>query len=753
MRFPVIAYDQWTHSDIEVFTTRPDTLFGVQYVALAATHPIVQLLAKTDVELQAFIDSIPAFPADSKVGYLLPHVRAVNPLAYEEDTPDATKTSLPIFVAPYVLGDYGDGAVMGVPGHDTRDHAFWKHNRYDEPIRTVIASSEDESTTAFKNEPFTQEGSLTSRCGTYAGLSSAKASRQIVQLLESQNMGSATEVWRLRDWLVSRQRYWGTPIPIIHCDTCGPVPVPEDQLPVELPAVDGHWTERKAGNPLEEAHDWINTSCPTCHGKAKRDTDTMDTFVDSSWYFMRYIDSKNENMLFSPAIADETLPVDIYIGGVEHAILHLLYARFVSKFIASTPMWNPSNLGEPFGKVLTQGMVHGKTYSDPSTGRFLKPDEVDLSTPSNPVVVATGERANVSFEKMSKSKYNGVDPGACMAKYGADATRAHILFQAPVSEVLEWDEEKISGVTRWLRRVYEHVRQNRLAWADLPPVNENQRHDYSPNAYSKELAAVMEEFKSVAHATEKLAAEVNKDKKSEGANPSIPNMACLPREEDKALWRLVQSTINSVTQSYSETFSLNTVVSNLMSLSNAIIDHGNQIPNESAVGAEPPNTTSTRVNKCATKTLIQMAAPITPAFAEECWTLIHPRPSHTSSLLTQFQSYLSVGLGLQNPVKDKPRSSSRVGSIFSFPFPQPDGSLAWLGPSTQACAVQVNGKLKCVAQLPVPDEGLQGDALRSWLVEKILATEEGTKLQSKLDLAKARKVVIVKGGKTVNFVI
>ena len=224
IRFPVIAYDQWTHSDIEVFTTRPDTLFGVQYIALAATHPIVQVLAKTDVELQAFIDTMPTIPADSKVGYLLPHVRAVNPLSYEEDTPDATKTSLPIYVAPYVLGDYGDGAVMGVPGHDTRDHAFWKHTRYDEPVRTVIASSEDESTVTIKNEPFTQEGCLTSRCGSYAGLSSAQASRQIMQLLESQNMGSATEVWRLRDWLVSRQRYWGTPIPIVHCGTCGAGP-------------------------------------------------------------------------------------------------------------------------------------------------------------------------------------------------------------------------------------------------------------------------------------------------------------------------------------------------------------------------------------------------------------------------------------------------------------------------------------------------------------------------------------------------
>lgn len=748
VRFPLIAYDQWTHSDVEVFTTRPDTLFGVQYIALASTHPVVQALAKTDVELQAFLDTMPSLPSDSKVGYLLPHVRAINPLAYEESSPDTTKTSLPIYVAPYVLGDYGDGAVMGVPGHDTRDHSFWKHNRYDEPVRTVIASSEDESTVAMKNEPFIHEGYLTSHSGTYAGLTSAQASRKIIQHLESQNMGSATEVWRLRDWLVSRQRYWGTPIPIIHCDTCGPVPVPEDQLPVELPTVDAHWAKGKTGNPLEHAHDWINTKCPTCEGPAKRDTDTMDTFVDSSWYFMRFIDSKNENMLFSPAIADECLPVDIYIGGVEHAILHLLYARFISKFIASTPMWNSSHLGEPFGKVLTQGMVHGRTYSDPTTGRFLKPGEVDLDSPSKPIVVATGEQANVSFEKMSKSKYNGVDPGTCMAKYGADATRAHILFQAPVSEVLEWDEDKINGVTRWLRRMYDHIRQHQDLWASLSPLIESsQRRDHSLMAYSKELAQVRDGFKSLAQA-QKPSATVTNDKtsnqKQEDALP-VSEQDSPPSEKDKALWRSVQSTIDSVTQSYSQTFSLNTVVSDLMSLSNAVIEHGNLLPNENDVDDGVTNMTSARINKCATKALIQMAAPITPAFSEECWTHLHHSPRPAGSLLAQIQGFF----GIQQPVYKK----SYVDSIFAFPFPQPDGSLEWLGASTQPCAVQVNGKLKCVAQLPAPDERLKGEALQAWLTEQILASPEGEKLRSKMDISKARKVVVVRGGKTVNFVI
>jgi leucyl-tRNA synthetase len=737
VRFPVIAYDQWTHSDIEAFTTRPDTLFGVQYIALASTHPVVQALAKTDVELQAFLDSMPALSPDSKVGYLLPHVRAINPLAYEDSTPDATKMSLPIYVAPYVLGDYGDGAVMGVPGHDTRDHAFWKHNRYNEPIRTVIAASEDESTVAMKNEPFVQEGYLTSHSGSYAGLSTAQASRKLIQLLESKNMGAAAEVWRLRDWLVSRQRYWGTPIPIIHCDMCGPVPVPEHQLPVELPAVGAHWAKGKAGNPLEHAHDWINTTCPTCHAPAKRDTDTMDTFVDSSWYFMRFIDSKNKNMLFSSAVADDALPVDIYIGGVEHAILHLLYARFISKFVASTPMWNSSNLGEPFKKVLTQGMVHGKTYSDPSTGRFLKPDEVDLRTPSRPVVVATGEPANVSFEKMSKSKYNGVDPGACMAKYGADATRAHILFQAPVSEVLEWDEEKISGVTRWLRRIYQHIRQNRLSWVD----HSEQKSAYSAESHGAELEQVLKGFKMLDQTKQKPSVEVGEDKELSGESPaqSASEPESLPLEADKALWRVVQSTIESVTQSYSETFSLNTVVSDLMSLSNAIIEHGNLQPTSA-------NTASALINKSATKTLIQMTAPITPAFAEECWALLHPSPPTSPiSLLHQLQSLLNL----------LPRSHthSPVPSIFTYPFPRPDGSFAWLGPATQPCAVQVNGKLKCVAQIPPPGARMVEEGLRVWIVERILESPEGKKVQERVDIAAARKVVVVKGGRTVNFVI
>ena len=268
----------------------------------------MQKLAKNDVELQAFLDTIPALPPDSKLGYLLPHVRAINPLAFESGTPDATKSSLPIYVAPYVLGDYGDGAVMGVPGHDVRDHAFWKHNRYDDPVRMVISSSPDDSTIA--DQPYIHHGHLTAHSGPYAGETTASATKKIVKLLQSKNRGQSAETWRLRDWLISRQRYWGTPIPIIHCDSCGAVPVPVDQLPVKLPPVQEHWAKGKTGNPLETAHDWINTPCPKCGEAAKRDTDTMDTFVDSSWYFMRFPDARNPDMPFSPEAADACLPVD-----------------------------------------------------------------------------------------------------------------------------------------------------------------------------------------------------------------------------------------------------------------------------------------------------------------------------------------------------------------------------------------------------------------------------------------------------------
>ncbi|KAF5005761.1 hypothetical protein FDECE_7818 [Fusarium decemcellulare] len=674
VKFPVLAMGHDIHAAIEVFTTRPDTLFGVQYLALAASHPIVDQLAKSDPELQAFLDTMPGLPPDSKVGYLLPHVRAINPLAYHEETPDATKVSLPVYVAPYVIGDYGEGAVMGVPGHDLRDHAFWKEHHYDQPVRQVLSASEDETTTAMKNEPFIDHGIMTEHSGPFKGKHSTDAGAAIVKLLEAADLAKTIEKWRLRDWLISRQRYWGTPIPIVHCDSCGPVAVPDDQLPVELPEVD--WAASRSGNPLESSPEFVNTTCPKCEGPARRDTDTMDTFVDSSWYYARFADPHNDKQPLSPE-AGKTLPVDTYIGGIEHAILHLLYARFIYKFLASTsllPQYSEETFGtaEPFKRLITQGMVHGRTFIDPENGRFLKPDEVDLSDPTKPKVVSSGQLATVAFEKMSKSKYNGVDPSDFISRYGADATRAHMLFQAPVGDVLNWDEAKISGVTRWLQRLHDQV----TALAE-EPLSETSARDY--------LAAKHERLESMS--AEELA----------------------QWDAEAALWREVQRTITSITASYEEVYSLNTVVSDLMILTNTLVDK---------------TTASPLIKREAAQAIISMMAPITPAFAEECWSVLHP---------------------------------STTSSIFhSIPFPVPDSSLDELvRPRVQPCAVQVNGKVRAVVKIPPPPAEISGDELRDWMVKEIMATEEGAARFSDgpYNLRGARRVISVRGGKTINFVL
>ncbi|KAI7768597.1 hypothetical protein LZL87_000144 [Fusarium oxysporum] len=662
VKFPVLAMGHDIHAAIEVFTTRPDTLFGVQYVALAASHPIVAKLAASDPELQAFIDTIPGLPADSKVGYLLPHLRAINPLAYHEETPDATKVSLPIYVAPYVLGDYGEGAVMGVPGHDLRDNAFWKEHHYDVPVRQVLSASEDESTTAMKNEPFVEHGVMTEHSGSFKGKNSVAAGEEIVKLLEKADLAKPVEKWRLRDWLISRQRYWGTPIPIIHCDSCGPIPVPDEQLPVKLPDVD--WAETRNGSPLESSPEFVNTTCPKCNGPARRDTDTMDTFVDSSWYYARFADPHSQEQLFSPE-AGRTLPVDTYIGGIEHAILHLLYSRFIFKFLASTPLLPQYNeetykSAEPFKRLITQGMVHGRTYINPDNGRFLKPNEVDLTDPNQPKVISSGKTANVSFEKMSKSKYNGVDPSEFISKYGADATRAHMLFQAPVGDVLNWDEAKISGVTRWLQRLHDQIVAIAAETADQTTT----AREY-----------LVEKHKSLGSAsTEEL-----KQWDAEGA-----------------IWRHLQRTITSITTSYEEVYSLNTVVSDLMILTNTLAEN---------------DAASPIVKHEAARALISMMAPITPAFAEECWALLCP-------------------------------SASSIFSSTSFPVP--DNSLAELvRPRIQPCAVQVNGKVRGVVDIPAPPAELSGDELRDWMVREILATKEGAARFSEgpYDLRAAKRAI------------
>ena len=662
---------------IEVFTTRADTLCGPQYLALSLSHPIVKKIADRSPSLQSFLETAPSLADDSKAGFLLPGVSAMNPLAAVEDAPSQVNGPLPVYAAPYVLDDYGAGAVVGCPGHDARDHAFWKQNREHEEIRQLVTMapgsqmrSQGHREIDLNKAPFTSRGIMTQNCHQYAGLSSEDASTKIVSDLNSAGEFAApNQTWKLRDWLISRQRYWGTPIPIIHCTTCGIVPVPVQDLPVKLPNLDGEWFLKKGGNPLESATSLINTECPKCGGRAKRDTDTMDTFVDSSWYFMRFPDSRNVAMPFSSETVDKWLPVGLYIGGVEHAILHLLYSRFITKFLTATSTW-PSgggleNRGEPFCKLITQGMVHGKTFSNPTNGQFLKPGELDLTIPSLPKVKMTGEIPIITWEKMSKSKYNGVDPKDCLATYGADATRAHMLFSAPVSEVVQWEEDRIIGILRWFWRLWRMVEKVSFQVDGATAI--------SPQGQM--------------------------------SMPATSSMS----EQERTVWFIVQTTIESVTYALSKTYALNTYISDLIKLSNTL---------------STTTISNVALSYNCTSALLRMLAPVAPAFAEECWEQLH------SAVLQKHNE-----------------------SIFTSPFPICEPVSI---EHTQTCAVQENGKLRFTTSITKPSADLldpkSAERFDQWILAQIEATEEGKKwLVSKKDKV-WKRVVCVRGGRTVNFV-
>lgn len=570
--------------NVDVFTTRPDTLYGVEYLALSLNHPIVLKAAEKDEALRKFVSEASSFAPDSKAGYRLSDVEVSHPLRRIDTETTHLQRKLPVFVAPYVLSDYGEGAVMGVPGHDTRDMMFFKENVNPESIPLVIeaGSSGSEATGSVvpksDTKAFTQHGFLTSRCGKYQGMHSKEAAKLIVNDLQQVGQAEFVESWRLRDWLISRQRYWGAPIPIIHCGDCGPVPVPAKDLPVKLPKIEGEWLKGKKGNPLESSKEWLHTNCPSCGGPAKRDTDTMDTFVDSSWYFLRFLDSANKNAPFSPSVAQ---PVDVYIGGVEHAILHLLYARFIYKFLAGSelfPAGDPSG-AEPFKVLLSQGMVHGKTFTEPSTGRFLLPEEVDLTRPDKPLIKGTQVTPNVSFEKMSKSKYNGVDPTSTTSKYGADATRAHILFSALVSEVLEWDETKIVGVERWFVRLWKLVQDTQQTLAES----------------SFSIPEAEASIKSISSSLQDLS------------------------DTDADAILATHNTIASVTTCIeSNPYGLNTVISDLTKLTNTL--------------ASSP--ASPLIAYISLSSLLRLLAPIAPALASESWEVLHTTCSTSQPVLS-----------------------------------------------------------------------------------------------------------------------
>jgi leucyl-tRNA synthetase len=421
----------------DVFTTRPDTIFGASFAAIAPDHPIATALAQNNAALQAFA-------AECKLsGTAAADIETAEKKGFDTGLsvihPFDPEWKLPLFVANFVLMDYGTGAVFGCPAHDQRDLDFAR--KYALPVTRVVASSPDEAETPIQDEAYSGPGKLVhSRFLDGMEIEAAKAT--VIARAEAEGWGEGTTVWRLRDWGVSRQRYWGTPIPIIHCEACGPMPVPKERLPVVLP---DDVSFDIPGNPLDRHSTWKQVDCPTCGMAARRETDTLDTFVDSSWYFIRFASAPGDRP-FDRAIAESWLPVDQYIGGVEHAILHLLYARFWTRALERI---GRIGVAEPFTGLFTQGMVTHETYKDPA-GRWLAPDEVD-----NGIVVATGEPAMVGrVEKMSKSKKNTVDPGPIVDQYGADAVRWFMLSDSPPERDLEWSEAGIEGAWRFIQRLW-----------------------------------------------------------------------------------------------------------------------------------------------------------------------------------------------------------------------------------------------------------------------------------------------------------
>ncbi|MGC8451458.1 MAG: leucine--tRNA ligase [Cylindrospermopsis raciborskii] len=504
LEFPVVG----SQEKIGVYTTRPDTVYGVSYVVLAPEHPLTQIVTTSGQKaaVEAFIKEVSSQSelertAEDKPKRGIPTGgKVINPFTQQE---------VPIWIADYVLYEYGTGAVMGVPAHDGRDFKFAQEQNLE--IKVVIVPEVGDQETLTK--AYTESGVLVNS-NQFNGMNSVDGKKAIIEYAQHQGFGKEKIQYRLRDWLISRQRYWGAPIPVIHCPECGIVPVPEANLPVELPE-EVEFTGR-GGSPLGQLESWVNVPCPSCGTPAKRETDTMDTFIDSSWYFLRYTDAKNQQEIFDNSKVNDWMPVDQYVGGIEHAILHLLYSRFFTKVLRDRGLLN---FNEPFQKLLTQGMVQGLTYMNPNKSGKDKWVPSHLVDPNHPVDPHTGEPLQRLYATMSKSKGNGVAPEDVIAKYGVDTARMFILFKAPPGKDLEWDEADVEGQFRFLNRVWRLV------------------NDYA----------------------------------NMGVGGKKVDLEKLTKEE-KDLRRAIHSGIKAITEDVEDEYQFNTAISELMKLSNALSD-------------------------------------------------------------------------------------------------------------------------------------------------------------------------------------
>ncbi|MGE3465934.1 MAG: leucine--tRNA ligase, partial [Pyrinomonadaceae bacterium] len=582
-------------SRVRIFTTRIDTIYGANALVLAAEHPVIQanigIFSEDVAEKIAFIRTENARPADHETEIekdgIDTGLRAVNPFSGDE---------MPVWVGNYVMMEYGTGAVMSVPAHDERDFEFAR--KFGLKIPVVIGPYEPSP--GGPDKPRTEYGVLINS-GDFSGMASEDAKAAMTEFAEKNRFGEGATTYRLRDWGISRQRFWGSPIPIVYCDVCGTVPEHYDNLPVRLP--ENAPITGTGESPLAKVPEFYETTCPNCHGPARRETDTMDTFVDSSWYFFRYTDPQNEILPFDPAVAAYWTPVDQYIGGDDHAVMHLIYARFWTKVMRDIEL---IPFSEPFKRLLTQGMVVGETFFDDSSGKraYFPADQVEVERDAKGRITnalgVDGTRLKYAIERMSKSKGNGVDPDEMVEIYGADAARLFVLFAAPIENELVWHEAGIEGAVRFLQRVWRLV----YKWRDAV---------------------------GIAHST-------------------TPESVTLTRK----LRQKTHQTIKRVGDSF-DVLQFNTPVAALMELSNAIGDVG--------VGPESADTDTVEAVREALVSLVVMLAPFSPHTAEELYSVLIGNDNGMLANGARFPEYnedLAKADEIEIPVQINGKLRSRV---------------------------------------------------------------------------------------------
>jgi leucyl-tRNA synthetase len=622
---------------ISVFTTRIDTIFGANAIILAPGHSLLSKILEGKPqrdEVLAFAENLKQEQRSARVDELEKHgiftgAYAINPFNQER---------VPIWIANFVLIEYGTGAIMAVPSGDQRDFEFSR--KYNVPFRQIKLDAEGREIPAETMEAADEAWTTTVNTGEWSGLSSEEANRLMTGYAETHGFGRASITYKLRDWGVSRQRYWGTPVPMIHCEKCGIQPVPDDQLPVVLPK--GVNLKVEGGSPLDHVPDYVNVDCPKCGGAAKRDTDTMDTFVDSNWYYFRYCDPHNDLMPFDPEKVQYWLPVDQYIGGIEHAVLHLIYTRYWCKVMRDLGL---VKFDEPVTRLLTQGMINKETYYCPEH-EWLFPEQV---TEEKTCTICGKEAVTGRVEKMSKSKKNAVDPIEMINIHGADPLRMFVLFAGPPEKDKEWSDTGFEGAARYLQRVW------RIAYK-----------------WNGRIAA---------------------------ASNSTTDQNYLQAHQ-RALRRRTHQIIRSITENFEERLHLNTCISSLMELTNAIYAFDQAVEKNADV-----SELDTTVAREAFESLILMLAPFAPHVSEELWENF----GHSESLSRAQWPEFSAELAREEEIE---------------------------------VAVQVNGKLRSriFASAGASEEELREAALSD---EKIKAATAGG------NIAK----VIVIPGKVVNVVV